>query len=168
MIGQFAIRYFILEYDPAYVVGAIIIACAAVTIALSIFFKLREKWANQWYKRLGCAMLMAVAVTGKPLYFLVGYTACSVCMVDTLRGKKNEPRQWELTMSIRYALHCNGWHTISPPSTRCCTTSTDHHHCSSYWHHCCHCCTWMLELALFDSVSISQTSTTISHQDNQF
>ncbi|CDH60408.1 mhyt domain signaling [Lichtheimia corymbifera JMRC:FSU:9682] len=63
-LGQFAIRYFILEYDPAYVVGAILIACAAVTIALSIFFKLREKWANQWYKRLGCAMLMAVAVTG--------------------------------------------------------------------------------------------------------
>ncbi|KAI7886254.1 hypothetical protein K492DRAFT_226012 [Lichtheimia hyalospora FSU 10163] len=63
-LGQFAIRYFILEYNPAYVVGAIIIACAAVTIALSIFFKLREKWANQWYKRLGCALLMAVAVTG--------------------------------------------------------------------------------------------------------
>jgi hypothetical protein len=38
---------------------------SAVTIALYIFFKLREKWMNLWYKRLGCAMLMALAACGK-------------------------------------------------------------------------------------------------------
>jgi NO-binding membrane sensor protein with MHYT domain len=67
-VGQFAIDYFVLVYEPAYIIGAIIIACFAVTIALYIFFKLREKWMNQWYKRLGCACLMAFAVCGK-IYF---------------------------------------------------------------------------------------------------
>ncbi|KAI9492635.1 hypothetical protein BDB00DRAFT_827461 [Zychaea mexicana] len=63
-IGQFAVKYFIARYKVAYVAGAVIIAIAAVTVALYIFFKLREQWANQWYKRLGCAMLMGVAVCG--------------------------------------------------------------------------------------------------------
>jgi NO-binding membrane sensor protein with MHYT domain len=48
----------------AFVIGASVIAVCAVTAALLTFFKLREQWANQWYKRLGCAMLMGVAVCG--------------------------------------------------------------------------------------------------------
>lgn len=68
-VGQFAIEYFVLVYEPAYIIGAIIIACFAVTIALYIFFKLREKWMNQWYKRLGCASLMAIAVCGKIWFY---------------------------------------------------------------------------------------------------
>ncbi|KAI8881881.1 hypothetical protein K501DRAFT_324283 [Backusella circina FSU 941] len=71
-LGQFAIDYFVLVYKKAYIVGAAIIACVAVTVALFIFFKLREKWMNQWYKRLGCAMLMAVAVCGMHYTALVG------------------------------------------------------------------------------------------------
>ncbi|KAI9261672.1 hypothetical protein BDA99DRAFT_538059 [Phascolomyces articulosus] len=63
-IGQFAVKFFIPRYKVPYVVGAIVIAISAVTVALYIFFKLREQWANQWYKRLGCAMLMGVAVCG--------------------------------------------------------------------------------------------------------
>lgn len=64
-LGQFAIDYFVLVYKTGYLIGAIVIACVAVTIALYIFFKLREKWMNLWYKRLGCACLMALAVCGK-------------------------------------------------------------------------------------------------------
>ncbi|KAI8077882.1 uncharacterized protein BX664DRAFT_287490 [Halteromyces radiatus] len=63
-LGQFAIEYFQVVYNPPYVVGAVIIACTAVTAALWIFFKLREQWMNQWYKRLGCAIIMGVAVCG--------------------------------------------------------------------------------------------------------
>ncbi|KAI9301746.1 hypothetical protein BJ944DRAFT_271010 [Cunninghamella echinulata] len=63
-LGQFAIQYFKVVYKPAYVVAAVIIACTAVTVALFIFFKLRERWANQWYKRLACACIMGVAVCG--------------------------------------------------------------------------------------------------------
>jgi NO-binding membrane sensor protein with MHYT domain len=62
--GQLAVAYFILKNKTVYVICAIIIAICAATAALLIFFKLREQWANQWYKRLGCAMLMGVAVCG--------------------------------------------------------------------------------------------------------
>lgn len=72
LLGQFAITYFKVVYRPAYLGGAIVIACVAVTAALFIFFKLREKWMNQWYKRLGCALLMALAVCGMHYTGLVG------------------------------------------------------------------------------------------------
>jgi NO-binding membrane sensor protein with MHYT domain len=52
----------------SYSIAASVIAISAVTAALFIFFKLREQWANQWYKRLGCAMLMAVAACGTKLH----------------------------------------------------------------------------------------------------
>ncbi|KAI9251199.1 hypothetical protein BY458DRAFT_463715 [Sporodiniella umbellata] len=71
-VGQFAIDYFIIVYKTAYVIGAAVIACVAVTVALFIFFKLRENWMNLWYKRLGCAMLMAIAVCGMHYTALVG------------------------------------------------------------------------------------------------
>lgn len=45
-------------------IAAVVIAVCAVTVALLIFFKLREQWANQWYKRLACAMLMGGAACG--------------------------------------------------------------------------------------------------------
>lgn len=64
LIGQFAIDYFVLVYLTPYIIGAAIIAMSAVTAALYIFFKLRERWMDAWYKRLGCAMLMALAVCG--------------------------------------------------------------------------------------------------------
>ncbi|KAI8639264.1 hypothetical protein BD408DRAFT_421670 [Parasitella parasitica] len=71
-MGQFAIDYFVLVYKTGYLIGAIVIACVAVTVALYIFFKLREKWIIFWYKRLGCACLMALAVCGMHYTALVG------------------------------------------------------------------------------------------------
>lgn len=68
LIGQFAIDFFILGYNPGHVVGAVIIACAAVVAALYIFFKFREQWTSQWYKRLGSAILMATAVCGMLMF----------------------------------------------------------------------------------------------------
>ncbi|KAI9249434.1 hypothetical protein BDA99DRAFT_523777 [Phascolomyces articulosus] len=63
-LGQFAIDFFHLTYKIEYIAGAVIIAVAAVNVALYIFFKLRENWTNQWYKRLGSALLMGIAVCG--------------------------------------------------------------------------------------------------------
>ncbi|KAG2231577.1 hypothetical protein BDF21DRAFT_395626 [Thamnidium elegans] len=71
-MGQFAIDYFVLVYLTPYIIGAAVIAMSAVTAALYIFFKLRERWMNVWYKRLGCAMLMALAVCGMHYTALVG------------------------------------------------------------------------------------------------
>ncbi|ORZ21590.1 hypothetical protein BCR42DRAFT_407893 [Absidia repens] len=71
-LGQFAIEYFRVDYKPAYVAGAVVIACTAVTAALWIFFKLREQWMNQWYKRLGCAAIMGAAVCGMHYTAMIG------------------------------------------------------------------------------------------------
>ncbi|CAO3690980.1 hypothetical protein G6F70_001958 [Rhizopus microsporus] len=71
-LGQVAVDFFILKNKTSYVVCAVIIAVCAVTAALFIFFKLREQWANQWYKRLGCAMLMGLAVCGMHYTAMVG------------------------------------------------------------------------------------------------
>ncbi|GAA5800337.1 hypothetical protein HPULCUR_005764 [Helicostylum pulchrum] len=71
-LGQVAIDFFVMRNKLPIVAAAAVIAVCAVTAALFIFFKLREQWANQWYKRLGCAMLMGVAVCGMHYTALVG------------------------------------------------------------------------------------------------
>ncbi|KAI8639850.1 hypothetical protein BD408DRAFT_370919 [Parasitella parasitica] len=71
-LGQIAIDFFQMKNKISFVIGASVIAVCAVTGALLIFFKLREQWENQWYKRLGCAMLMGVAVCGMHYTALVG------------------------------------------------------------------------------------------------
>lgn len=84
-VGQVAVDFFILRNKTAFVIGASIIAVCAVTVALFIFFKLREKWANQWYKRLGCAMLMGIAVCG------MHYTALAGTMYYTGKSSSGPP-----------------------------------------------------------------------------
>ncbi|KAG1051665.1 hypothetical protein G6F43_006146 [Rhizopus delemar] len=64
-VGQYAIECFTIVYKTGYIIGATVIACVAVTAALYIFFKVRGNWMNSWYRRLGCSMLMALAVCGK-------------------------------------------------------------------------------------------------------
>lgn len=59
--------FFALRYSVAYIVGAALIGIGATTAALYIFFKLRSQWENQWYKRLGCSMIMGLAVCGELL-----------------------------------------------------------------------------------------------------
>ncbi|RCI06902.1 hypothetical protein CU098_013793 [Rhizopus stolonifer] len=71
-LGQIAIAFFVTKNKIGHVLGAIAIAVCAVTAALFIFFKLREQWENQWYKRLGCAMLMGLAVCGMHYTALFG------------------------------------------------------------------------------------------------
>ncbi|KAI9478681.1 MAG: hypothetical protein EXX96DRAFT_483243 [Benjaminiella poitrasii] len=71
-LGQIAIDFFVMENKIPFVIGAALIAVCAVTAALFIFFKLREQWADQWYKRLGCAMLMGAAVCGMHYTALIG------------------------------------------------------------------------------------------------
>ncbi|KAI9364200.1 hypothetical protein BD770DRAFT_309575, partial [Pilaira anomala] len=71
-LGQVAIDFFVTKNKLSVIVVAIVIAVFAVTVALFIFFKLREQWANQWYKRLGCAMLLSIAASGMHYTALAG------------------------------------------------------------------------------------------------
>lgn len=52
------------SYSVVTVVFALILACVAATIALGLFFRLREQWQDSFWKRCVCALFLAAAVCG--------------------------------------------------------------------------------------------------------
>ncbi|XP_044714754.1 uncharacterized protein HRG_11789 [Hirsutella rhossiliensis] len=52
------------SYQVGYVVGAALIAVSASTAALALFFVFETAWKVVWWKRIGCAMVLAGAVSG--------------------------------------------------------------------------------------------------------
>ncbi|KAH8679444.1 hypothetical protein BGZ61DRAFT_396378 [Ilyonectria robusta] len=63
-LGNRSIQNYVCTYNPAFVVGAAIIAVVASIIALSTFFIFRAVWANSWWKRTVSAFILAGAVSG--------------------------------------------------------------------------------------------------------
>ncbi|KAI1076497.1 FAD dependent oxidoreductase-domain-containing protein [Whalleya microplaca] len=63
-LGNASIDNYTCIYDPAYVVGAVLIAVLASTVALSLFFVFRASWTNTWWKRGVSAVVLAGAVSG--------------------------------------------------------------------------------------------------------
>lgn len=63
-LGDAAISNYRSAYELPYVVGAALIAVTASTTALALFFVFDASWTNAWWRRLGCAMVLAGAVSG--------------------------------------------------------------------------------------------------------
>jgi NO-binding membrane sensor protein with MHYT domain len=63
-LGQAGISNYHSIYNIGHVVGAALIAVFASITALYVFFSLRAKWKNSWWKRGLCAALLACAVSG--------------------------------------------------------------------------------------------------------
>lgn len=63
-LGNSSIENYTCVYKVQFVIGSAIIAVAASTIALSMFFIFRSMWANAWWKRVLSALLLAGAVSG--------------------------------------------------------------------------------------------------------
>ena len=57
-MGNGGISNYNLAYDWTYILGAAIIAVAASTVALRIFFHFKAQWTNTWMKRALCAALL--------------------------------------------------------------------------------------------------------------
>ena len=57
-MGNGGISNYALSYAWTYVFGSAIIAVAASTAALRIFFHFKSQWANRWIKRALCALLL--------------------------------------------------------------------------------------------------------------
>ena len=57
-MGNGGIANFSLQYAWPYVLGAAIIAVAASTIALGIFFYFKSQWTDNWLKRGLCGTLL--------------------------------------------------------------------------------------------------------------
>ena len=63
-LGNASISNYHCSYSAGNVVGSAIIAVAASTIALAMFFVFRAAWANSWWKRILSALILAGAVCG--------------------------------------------------------------------------------------------------------
>nr|KMM68224.1 hypothetical protein CPAG_04555 [Coccidioides posadasii RMSCC 3488] len=63
-VGQLGIANYYCSYKLANIIGAAIIAISASITALGVFFRLRASWTHSWWKRLLCASILAVAVSG--------------------------------------------------------------------------------------------------------
>lgn len=63
-LGNASIANYHCVYETANVAGSAVIAVAASTAALSMFFVFRAMWANSWWKRIISAVILAGAVCG--------------------------------------------------------------------------------------------------------
>jgi hypothetical protein len=63
-LGNASILNYTSVYSAANVVGSALIAVAASNVALTLFFVFRAAWTNSWWKRFGCAIVLAGAVSG--------------------------------------------------------------------------------------------------------
>lgn len=71
-VGNLGAMNYTLIYPRRYIVAACIIAVGDSTIALTLFFYLKEKWINIYWKRWLCALSLAVGVTGMHFTASVG------------------------------------------------------------------------------------------------
>ncbi|KAK8129304.1 hypothetical protein PG999_001684 [Apiospora kogelbergensis] len=63
-LGNASIANYTCVYSITNVVGSVLIAMAASTAALSLFFLFRASWTGSWWKRGICAVVLAGAVSG--------------------------------------------------------------------------------------------------------
>jgi NO-binding membrane sensor protein with MHYT domain len=81
-IGNISISNYRCTYATINIVGAGIIAITASIVALSLFFVFRAAWTSTWWKRLGCSVVLAGAVSGMHWCAAVGTTFRLVYLKD--------------------------------------------------------------------------------------
>lgn len=87
-IADLSISNYNTSYHIYYVVGAALIAVSASSAALALFFVFETSWKNAWWKRAGCAMVLAGAVSGMHWCAAVGtqYTLLASATTDSPGG----------------------------------------------------------------------------------
>lgn len=73
-LGQMGIKNYYWHVSARHVAGSAVIAIVACIIALKVFFLLRVTWTNNWWKRIFCALALALAVSGMHWVASVGTT----------------------------------------------------------------------------------------------
>ncbi|TWU77255.1 hypothetical protein ED733_002806 [Metarhizium rileyi] len=63
-LADASIRNYNASYELSYLVGSVVISVLASTTALALFFVFETTWNTAWWKRLGCAVVLAGAVSG--------------------------------------------------------------------------------------------------------
>ncbi|GAB7355008.1 hypothetical protein MBLNU459_g5616t1 [Dothideomycetes sp. NU459] len=73
-VGNLGTLNYTLIYPSRYIVAACIIAVGDSIIALALFFYFKERWISVFWKRLFCAVILAVAICGMHFTASVGCT----------------------------------------------------------------------------------------------
>jgi NO-binding membrane sensor protein with MHYT domain len=97
-LGQAGVSNYTCVYETTHVVGAAVIAVAASTTALSVFFILRAAWTSSWWKRALTAVILAGAVSGMHWLASVG-TRYRLRHVD-IAGGENLSRDFTVVVVI--------------------------------------------------------------------
>ena len=103
----------IVNYTPIYawrkVLGSAIIAVVANTIALGVFFYFKSAWTNSWWKRLACASLLAVSVSGMHWLATVGTVyRMKSDMMEEVTGLSREATVVVVICLVRTLQHMSG------------------------------------------------------------
>lgn len=95
-------------YSAVTVVFALILACVAATVALSLFFRLREQWQDSFWKRCVCAVFLAAAVCGMHYLGLGGASYRAKKNVDPtlLAHRLSNGQKQSNTLTIAISVMC--------------------------------------------------------------
>lgn len=110
--ASFRTRNFHVEYQPAVLVVSILLAMAAATVALTLFFRFKAHWDDGWWKRALCAFALAVAVSSMHYTGMAG-TKCVRAMLRRRRGPHSPHAAPTPAAGTAFALI---WSTRSQPS----------------------------------------------------
>lgn len=117
----------IANYTPFYswrrVVGSAIIAVVASTVALGVFFHFKSTWTNSWWKRMSCASLLAVAVSGMHWVATVGTSyRVRTAKMEKTSGLSREATVVVVICLVRVLPTCLMVHRFNQPpqSIGCC------------------------------------------------
>lgn len=73
-VGNLGTMNYTLIYPSRFIIAACIIAVGDCIIALALFFYFKERWISVFWKRLFCAVVLAVAVCGMHFTATIGCT----------------------------------------------------------------------------------------------
>lgn len=77
-LADASIRNYSASYELPYLVGSVVISVLASLVALALFFVFENTWNSAWWKRLGCAVVLAGAVSGMHWCAAVGTRYTSI------------------------------------------------------------------------------------------
>ncbi|ODN78712.1 hypothetical protein L202_04283 [Cryptococcus amylolentus CBS 6039] len=88
------------SYTAVTVVFAFVLAVLAATVALFLFFRLREQWQDSWWKRGLCAIVLAAAVCGMHYLGLGGTSYSTTTKTDADQLVRNSSQSIKLAIAI--------------------------------------------------------------------
>ncbi|KAL7422485.1 hypothetical protein Q5752_003133 [Cryptotrichosporon argae] len=100
--ASFKLPYLNVSYTAVTVTFALVLACVAATVALTLFFRLRSQWQDSFWKRGVCAIFLAAAVCGMHYLGLGGtsYMAKPGVSPQTLAAGSDQSTRLTIAISV--------------------------------------------------------------------